>query len=57
MAFGGAAGINYMFSDAVALDVGIKFMSESHKMTEPTETDNVTGTNIWFGAGFTYFIF
>jgi opacity protein-like surface antigen len=54
--FGAMGGVNYMLSEAVALDFGVKFSSESMKQKEPIESDSFSGTTIQFGVGVTYFI-
>jgi hypothetical protein len=45
---GGAGGINYMLSEAVALDFGAHFQSDSRKSAK--------GTILTIGAGISYFI-
>ncbi|PKK84537.1 MAG: hypothetical protein CVT49_02895 [candidate division Zixibacteria bacterium HGW-Zixibacteria-1] len=53
-AFGGSVGINYMLSNAVAVDFGINVMSA----TEDLEGyDSLSGTVITIGAGMQAFIF
>jgi len=52
--FGGKGGINYMLSDAVALDFGIQFQSDSWKVGDGEST---SGTIMWFGAGISAFIY
>jgi len=54
MSFGGKAGINYMLTDAVALDAGIRVLSDSW---EPDGGDSVSGMNIMFSGGIQAFIF
>ncbi len=52
---GGMGGINYMLSDAVALDFGVKFTSDSYKPDGADES--TTGTIMQFGVGFSAFIY
>ncbi len=51
--FGGRGGINLMISEAVAVDFGIVFASESEKVGDG---DAEKGTVLWFGAGIDCFI-
>lgn len=52
--FGGRGGIDYMLSDAVALDIGVQFQSDSYKFGDGEST---SGTIIMVGAGITAFVF
>ena len=52
---GGMGGINYMLSNAVALDFGVKFQSDSYKPDGADES--TTGTVMFFGAGISAFIY
>ncbi len=54
--FGAMGGINYMLSEAVALDIAVKFSSDKAKQKEPVEGESVSGSTIMVGAGVTYFI-
>ncbi|MBI5267362.1 MAG: hypothetical protein HY851_09040 [candidate division Zixibacteria bacterium] len=53
--FGGKGGMNFMLSNAVALDAGVKFQSDSYK--PDGATTSTSGTILWVGAGITAFIF
>ena len=53
--FGGIGGINYFLSNAVALDLGLMFQSDSYKPDGADES--TTGTVITIGAGINAFIF
>jgi hypothetical protein len=50
---GGNGGINFMITEAVAVDFGVVFSSESEKFGDG---DAVKGTVLWFGAGIDCFI-
>jgi len=52
---GGMGGINFMLSNAVALDLGVQFQSDSYKPDGADES--TTGTIMWFGAGISAFIY
>ena len=52
--FGGKIGMDYMLSDGVALNTGVKFTSVSSKYGDE---DSVSGTEIWVGAGVSVFIY
>jgi len=56
-AFGGKAGINYMLTNSVALDIKIQFSSDSWKQKEPEEFDAISGTTMMIGAGISAFVF
>ena len=53
--FGGKGGINYFLSNAVAVDFGVQFYSDSFKPDGADES--TTGTVFSFGAGIKAFIF
>ncbi len=53
--FGGHAGIVYMVSDAVGLNLGVNVWSDSYDYEGATES--ITGTTVQIGAGFTSFIY
>jgi hypothetical protein len=53
--FGGKGGINYMLSNAVALDAGASFQSDSYK--PDGATSSVSGSVMTIGVGVTAFIF
>lgn len=52
--FGGQAGINYMLSNAVAVDLNVLFASDSRKSGDQA---SVSGTEITVGAGIACFIY
>ncbi len=52
--FGGKAGIDYMLSDGIALNAGVKFTSVSSKYGDE---DSISGTEIWVGAGLSVFVY
>jgi len=52
---GGMAGVNYMLSDAVALDFGVQFASDSYKYGDADES--TSGTRLWVGAGISAFVY
>ncbi|MEW5925134.1 MAG: outer membrane beta-barrel protein [Candidatus Zixiibacteriota bacterium] len=54
LSLGGGAGINYMISDAVAIDLGLQIFSDSY---EPDGGDSISGMNMMFGAGIQAFVF
>ena len=51
--FGGKGGVMYMLSNAVAVDLGVKFQNESYKADGADES--ISGTVITFGAGISAF--
>jgi hypothetical protein len=60
MSFGAKGGIIFMLSEAVALDMGLKFSSDSQKQKEPEVAagadDSISGSTFMLGVGVTAFI-
>ena len=54
MTFGGQGGGIFMLSNAIGLDAGVRFQSDSWKPEDADES--TTGTTLWFGAGITAFL-
>jgi len=54
MSFGGQGGAVFMLSNAIGLDAGVRFQSDSWKPEGADES--TTGTTIWVGAGITAFL-
>jgi hypothetical protein len=52
--FGGQAGVVYMISNAVGLDLGVRIQSDTID-EEEADSESVSGTVLWFGAGITAF--
>lgn len=54
---GGMAGINFLLSEAVALDLGVMFSADNAKPeVNGVEGESSSGTSMQIGAGVTYFI-
>jgi hypothetical protein len=54
MLLGGKGGVVFMLSNAIGLDAGVKFQSDSYK---PEGADkSITGTTLMVGAGITAFL-